>query len=219
LLVAHRRHLVRTTFVAALVFSNVALDVSAQELIPATSSGWRAFSARPDSMPAVGASSGSPYTLSVDGNGVSNEYGGWRATLSPLSGNQYYRFHARAVVAGLSSPREAVTILLRWHGSYGSRVAPDYVWEYHLRSDGSLVYDRTLQAPAGTTSVDVELVLQWSPPATTTRARFSIAKTPSRRQDVLVNDCVPRQNSIGPFAELSDLQPFTGKLSHLNVPD
>ena len=149
----------------------------AQELMPASSSGWSGFSARPETAPALLASSGSPYTLDVYGNGNPVEYGGWRARLAPLSGGQYYRLRARAVVTNITSVRESVTILLRWRGNFGDRVAADYVWEYRVQADGSLLFDRTLQAPAGTTAVDVELVLQWAPNG---RVRFdALSFTPA----------------------------------------
>jgi predicted amidohydrolase len=41
-------------------------------------------------------------------------------------------------------------------------VPPDYVWSFDKLADGSVSFERTLQAPAGTTAVDVELVLQWA---------------------------------------------------------
>jgi predicted amidohydrolase len=141
----------------------------AQELMPGASSGWSGFSARPDTTPAVTASTGSPYTLEAYGNGVRNVYGGWRARLAPVSGGQFYRFRARAVAMDIPSIRESVTILLRWRGSFGDEVAPDDVWEYRVQADGTLLFDRTLQAPPGTTAVDVELVLQW---AANGRVRF-----------------------------------------------
>ena len=131
--------------------------------MPATTSGWSGFAARAESTPGVLASSGSPYTLQVFGNGVPNVYGGWRARLQGLSGGNHYRFRARVIAQDTPPARESVTILLRWRGSYGDEVAPDYVWEYRVQPDGSLFYDRTLQAPAGTTAVDVELIRQWAP--------------------------------------------------------
>jgi len=104
-------------------------------------------------------------------------YGGWRATVHGLSGNQFYRFRARAFPTGLPSPREAITILLRWHGAFGDEVAPDYVWQFVPQSDGSVAFDRVLQAPPGTSVADVELALQW---AANGRVRFeSLSLTPT----------------------------------------
>jgi predicted amidohydrolase/regulation of enolase protein 1 (concanavalin A-like superfamily) len=137
--------------------------VRAQELMPASSTAWSTFSARGETAPAMTASTGSPYTLEVSGNGSSNVYGGWRTRLQGLSGSQFYRFRASVRAQSTPSIRESVTILLRWRGAFGDEVAPTYVWEYRTQPDGALLYDRTVQAPAGTTAVDVELVLQWAP--------------------------------------------------------
>ena len=143
---------------------------SAQELMPSTVEGWSGFSPRPDSTPGVlAAPAGSGYALEIHGNGVPTVYGGWRTHIPGLRGGQHYRFRARALPLDIASPREAVTILLRWRGTFGDQVAPDYVWKYHPQTDGSLLFDRTIQAPAGTSAVDVELVLQW---ASNGRVRF-----------------------------------------------
>src|SRR5690242_13660213 len=120
----------RSRWFALVVVVSLAAPACAQELMPATSGGWTSFAARPATTPAVVATSGSPYTLEIDGNGVADVYGGWRARLQPLSGGQYYRFRARVAATGVASPRDSITILLRWRGSFGDQVAPDYVWEY-----------------------------------------------------------------------------------------
>lgn len=162
--------------VLVLIFLSAAA-VNGQELMPATSSAWTGFSARPQTAPAVVASAGSPYTLEIIGNNIPNVYGGWTTRIQGLSGGGYYRFRARAGAVDIPSPREAVTILLRWRGSFGDKVAPDYVWQYSTQSDGTLLFDRTVQAPAGTTAVDVELVLQW---VATGRVRFdALSLTPA----------------------------------------
>jgi predicted amidohydrolase/regulation of enolase protein 1 (concanavalin A-like superfamily) len=135
----------------------------AQELIPPNASAWSGFSARPDSAPALQTSAGSPYALEVFGNGVPGVYGGWRTRVSGLSGNNHYRFRARVLATDVPAPRESITILLRWRGAFGDAVAPDYVWHYTTQSDGQLAFDRVVQAPPGTTAVDIELVLQWAP--------------------------------------------------------
>jgi predicted amidohydrolase len=95
-------------------------------------------------------------------------YGGWRTRVQGLSGERHYRFRARALPLDIAAPRESVTILLRWRGAFGDEVAPTYVWDYRA-SDDTLLFDRVVQAPAGTTAVDVELVMQW---AAAGRVRF-----------------------------------------------
>jgi predicted amidohydrolase/regulation of enolase protein 1 (concanavalin A-like superfamily) len=152
--------------VLAIVILNLAPGAStdAQELMPSTPAAWTGFSARPESAPGLLASGGEgSYALEVYGNGVPSVYGGWRTRIEGLTGGQQYRFRARALAVDMPSVRESVTILLRWRGSFGDRVAPDYVWQYAPQPDGTVSFDRVLAAPGGTTSVDIQLVLQWAP--------------------------------------------------------
>ena len=138
------------------------LPACAQELMPSNPTAWASFAARPDATPTVQSLSGSPYALEVFGNGVPSVYGGWRTRIAGLSGNAFYRFRTRVQATDVPSPRESITILLRWRGAFGDEVAPDYVWKYSTQADGQLIFDRIVQAPPGTSSVDIELVLQWA---------------------------------------------------------
>src|SRR5205085_8705667 len=99
--------------------------------------------------------------LNIAGNGLSGVYGGWTTHIGALQGGSYYRFGARARPAGITSLRESVTVVFRWTG-VAEQVSPDYVWDFDKQSDGSLLFDRTIQAPAGATGVDIQLILQWS---------------------------------------------------------
>ena len=134
----------------------------AQELMPASKNAWSAFAARPASAPVTSAAGGDgAYSLTIDGNNTPGVYGGWRTRISGLIPDRYYRFRARVVATELESPRESITIVLRWRGTFGDEVAPDYVWQYRTEPDGSFSFDRTFVQPHGTTAVDVELALQW----------------------------------------------------------
>jgi hypothetical protein len=70
---------------------------NAQELMPASSSGWTTFAPRTQTAPVSNASTGgSGYVLNIYGNGVTNVYGGWRTRIQGLQGGGYYRFpHTR----------------------------------------------------------------------------------------------------------------------------
>ena len=125
-----------------------AAGVQAQELMPASSAAWTGFSARPESAPALSASGADgAYALTIQGNNVPSVYGGWRTRISGLVGGQSYRFRTRAVTAEVERPREAITLLLRWRGSFGEQVAPDYVWQYRTQSDGSLLFVEPFRHP------------------------------------------------------------------------
>ena len=115
---------------------------------------------------------------------IANVYGGWTTHIAGLQGGSYYRFSGRARAVNIASIRESVTILLRWRGSFGDEELPDYVWSFEKQQDGSVLFDRTLQAPAGTSAVDVELALQWSPDGQVAfdKLSFASAAAPSGRK-------------------------------------
>jgi predicted amidohydrolase len=152
---------------AAFVFllgAFLAASAHAQELVPTSASGWSAFAPRPESAPGVAVSERADgYALKIYGLGVPNVYGGWRTRINGLQGGGYYRFRARALPLDIVSVRESVTIILRWRGSFGDEVMPDYVWDFRRQADGTILFDRVIQTPSGTSAADVELVLQWSP--------------------------------------------------------
>lgn len=132
-------------------------------MMPTTPDGWRAFSPRPESAAVTSIEPGPDgYVLKAAAAGNTDVYGGWTTHVTGLQGGGYYRFEARARGENVASIRESATIIFRWRGTFGDEVPPDYVWNFDMLTDGSVSFDRTLQAPAGTTAVDVELVLQWA---------------------------------------------------------
>jgi predicted amidohydrolase len=151
-----------------------------QELMPVSASAWSAFASRSQSAPVVSTSSGANgYALSISGGGLPDVYGGWRTQIGGITGGNYYRFSARALPADILSLRESVSILLRWSGSFGPEVSPDHVWDFRpaAQPEGALIFDRIIQAPAGSTSVDVELLLQWSVGGQVTFDELSLTPT------------------------------------------
>lgn len=157
------RQLIKAALAALMLVAWSTLPVGAQEMMPPTAGGWTAWAPRAESAPARDVTqTSSGYALNIYGNQVPNVYGGWRARIQGVQGDRFYRFRARAVPLDIASLRESVTIVLRWRGSFGDEVSPDYVWDYRVQADGSLLFDRVIRAPTGTTAVDVDLVLQWS---------------------------------------------------------
>lgn len=134
------------------------------EMMPSSASGWTPFAPRQQTAPGTSVwQHQTGYVLNIGGNGVENVYGGWRTRITGLEGGQHYRFHARAQAQQVASLRETIAILLRWRGNFGGEVRPDYVWDFQPLPDGTLAFDRVIQAPPGTSSVDIELALQWAP--------------------------------------------------------
>lgn len=126
---------------------------------------WEPFAPRPANAPSSSRTSeDGDAVLALASGGKRFVYGGWRCRVEGIEGGAHYRLRAEALPAGVTSPRESLTVLLRWKGDFGGEVAPSYVWEARaaISPSGALLFDRTVQAPPGTRAVDVELVLQWS---------------------------------------------------------
>ena len=150
------------------------------ELMPASASGWSTFAPRPQSAPVVSTSSGTGgYALNISGGGSPDVYGGWRTRIGGIVGGNYYRFSVRALPADILSLRESISILLRWSGSFGPEVSPDYVWDFRpaAQPQGALIFDRIVQAPSGSTAVDVDLLLQWSAGGRVTFDQVSLTRS------------------------------------------
>lgn len=194
----------------------------AQELMPSTAAGWSGFAARTESAPSVDVSHGaSGYALNIYGNGVAAVYGGWTTRVQGLASGGHYRFRARALPFDIVSLRESVTIVLRWRGGFGDEVSPDYIWDYRVQTDGSLVFDRVVDAPAGTTAVDIQLVLQWS---ATGRVSFDgLSFTPAARppaRPVRVAALYYRPSGAGTGREaVQQAAGYAGQVASAHQPD
>jgi hypothetical protein len=124
--------------------SGGSLTASGTGLLPSTPSGWSAFSARSETAAATTVSAGpNGYVLNIAGAGLPTVYGGWTTHVGALPGSAWYRFTARAHPTAIASLRESITIVLRWTG-VPEQVSPDYVWNFDLQADGSILFDRTI---------------------------------------------------------------------------
>ena len=209
--------------VCAIVLGIVsARPARAQELMPQALAGWSAFTARPQSAPHVSSSVGaSGVVLGIEGAAVPNVYGGWRARIAGLQASAYYRISARALPLNIPHLRESVTIVLRWRGSFGDEVAPDYVWDFRQQADGSLLFDRVIQAPSGATAVDVELVLQGAANGQVTFDGLSFrtaAAPPARKVRVAAIYYRPSGTSSG-FASVQQAASYAAQVASTYHPD
>jgi predicted amidohydrolase len=150
------------TFVAA------AAGASAEELIPADGSCWKPFAPRTQNAPVGELRKGDDgYVLTSASGGKRHVYGGWRCRIEGIEPGGYYRLRARFMPRDFEDRagwQESLGALIRWRGDFGGAVAPAYVWDARKLKDAGAGYefDRVLQAPAKTDSVDLELVLQWT---------------------------------------------------------
>jgi predicted amidohydrolase len=153
---------------AAVVFVTAAATASAEELVPADGSCWKPFAPRAQNAPAGELRKAEDgYILTSASGGRRHVYGGWRCRIEGIEPGGYYRLRARFTPRDFESRagwQESLGALIRWRGDFGGAVAPGYVWDARERKDagGTYEFDRVLQAPAKTNSVDLELVLQWT---------------------------------------------------------
>ena len=191
-------------------------------MLPTTSDSWRAFSPRPESVAVTSVQPGPEgYILKVAGAGNADVYGGWTARVSGLQGGGFYRFQARARVAGVASIRESTAIILRWRGTFGEEVPPDYVWNFDRLADGSVSFDRTLKAPAGTRAADVELVLQWAADGEVAFDKLSFMPTAApaaRRVRVASVQYRPSRSRSG-LESVQKAAAYAGEVASANHPD
>ena len=140
-----------------------------RELIAPDGSCWTRFAPRAANAPAGEAlKKEDGYTLTLASQGKSHVYGGWSCRVEGIEPGGHYRLRADIVPTGFANReglRESVGVQVRWRGDFGDAVAPTYLWD--LRevegAAGTYAFDRVLQAPPKTRSVELELVLQWTP--------------------------------------------------------
>ncbi|RPJ85483.1 MAG: hypothetical protein EHM13_00905, partial [Acidobacteria bacterium] len=142
---------------------------------------WEAFAPRPANSPMSEKSVQADDTrLTLASRGQRFVYGGWRCRVEGIDGGRYYQLRAQALPEKIESLRESLTVLLRWKGDFGGEVAPSYVWDFRPseRSEGGILFDRSVQAPAKARAVEVELILQWSKAGRVTWQQVSLTAAP-----------------------------------------
>ena len=126
---------------------------------------WQPFAPRPVNAPASAKTiEGGDARLALSSGGKPFVYGGWRCRVEGLDGGAWYHVRALALPVDVVSLRESLTVLVRWKGTFGSEVAPSYLWDHRAVGDGQarVLFERRVQAPPGTRAAEIELVLQWS---------------------------------------------------------
>ncbi len=185
---------------------------------------WEAFAPRPVNAPASSRTAeGGDTVLALASEGRRFVYGGWRCRVEGIDGGAHYRFQAEALPTGVASPRESLTVLLRWKGDFGGEVAPAYVPETAPGPAGGAVrFDRTVQAPRGTHAVDVELVLQWSATGRVSwrRVRLTPSAAPAPRTARVASAWFPRPRGAKSGREAAELvAAFAETVAARHAPD
>ncbi len=145
-------------------------DLATVGQIDAGTPGWIASAQRDEIMPRCFVDAARHLTaegsLAISGSGNPLEYGGWTRRVGGIVGGRYYKLTAHYQVASVPEERRQVVARLDWLDPAGNRVAqPDYAYET-TEEGGWTCTVLNVPAPAGSTSVRIELLLGWAPAGT-----------------------------------------------------
>jgi predicted amidohydrolase len=174
-----------------------------QSAFKGTPEGWSSWSHRAESMPRVfvdaQVSRGEPGSLAI--NGVSNAaaYGGWRKQIQSVKPGEWLRFKAFYKAESVTAENWQVVARLDWQTAAGKRAGdPDYLpWTRRTGEWSELTGEA--QAPAGASSVFLELYLANAPQGTVWWDDISVERIPApapRKVSVATVNLRPR-NSAG----------------------
>lgn len=171
--------------------------------------GWVRWSPRPALAPtfSVEATGANAPRLCLAGGGRRAVFGGWRRTVA-IDASRSYRLRADAEASGLGRPHHEVACQVRWLGpTLAEDVAPEYVAEQPGSVPGSLRCDEVLTPPAGATSLELSLLLQWAPAGAVAFSKASLtAAVPPRRRPARIATIYWRPS--GPSTPAANVEAF-----------
>ena len=142
--------------------SNLIENPGFKEIGPGSPAHWSTWSPRPEIRPKFGVvHSAQGDALSIQ-SGKAAEYGKWITAPLRVDAGKFYRFEVEYITRNVKSDDVSVAAMLSWF-AVGKRdaIQRDYVDKTDSSRDWKRVW-RTVQAPAGATSLRVELVLRWA---------------------------------------------------------
>jgi predicted amidohydrolase len=142
--------------------SNLIENPGFKEIGPGSPAHWSTWSPRPEIRPKFGVvHSAQGDALSIQ-SGKAAEYGKWITAPLRVDAGKFYRFEVEYITRNVMSDEVSVAAMLSWFGgSKRDAIQRDYVDKTDSSRDWKRVW-RTVQAPAGATSLRVELVLRWA---------------------------------------------------------
>lgn len=132
--------------------------------------GWSAWSHRPDSLPRTFTnalySRGGPASLAINGDSNAAAYGGWQRTIRGLTGGQWYRATAYYRADAIPAENWQIVSRLDWRRASGQQAGEaDYLaWAQRDGPWTRLTID--VQAPSGATAVRWQFHLANAPQGT-----------------------------------------------------
>src|SRR6186713_310426 len=174
-----------------------------QSAFTSTPEGWSSWSHRAESMPRIfvdaHVSRGEPGSLAINGLSNAAAYGGWRKQIQSVKPGEWLRFKAFYKAESVTAENWQVVARLDWQTAAGKRAGdPDYLpWTRRTGEWSELTGEA--QAPAGASSVFLELYLANAPQGTVWWDDISVERIPApaaRKVSVATVNLRPR-NSAG----------------------
>ena len=164
---------------------------------------WTTWAPRPGIAPAFEAATieGVPCRRITASN--FSQFGKWRAS-TPVKALNYYEFSVDYLATGVDSESTSVGALLSWTTSDGRVTQRDYADSIASLDRGWRRASRKLQAPAGVTSVTIELFLRWTSAGEVLFCKVSLASS-SANQPRLIRIAAPRLDPPRPASTDSNL--------------
>jgi predicted amidohydrolase len=143
--------------------SNLIENPRFKEIGPGSPANWSTWSPRPEIRPKFRViHSGDGDALSIE-SAKPTEYGKWITAPLPVDAGKFYRFEVEFRTQNVKSEDVSVAAILSWFNGADKVDAAqrDYVDKVDSLHDWKRM-SRTLQAPAGATSLRVELLFRWA---------------------------------------------------------
>ncbi|SFB51394.1 Predicted amidohydrolase [Cohnella sp. OV330] len=151
---------------------------------PTDAEDWRTWTPHEALAPEFGKAGrdGEP-VLIIRATGSPNAYGKWTCKAADIAGGKTYDVGADYLPIGIDATRADVYALLTWSDAEGKLLTRDYVDQTREPLEGGWIgLRRTMTAPAGAASVELELAFRWSAGGEVAWRRPSVAEAAETAQ-------------------------------------
>lgn len=99
--------------------------------------------------------------LKIASGGCRHSYGKWCCIVGGLAGGETYKFYIEYLAEGIICANTSISGILTWQDENCKDITRDYVDEVYNAGDGWVALERTVDTPADTRFLKIELVLKW----------------------------------------------------------
>ena len=137
---------------------------AAENLVPGVSAGpWRQWAPQPHLSPLFSREEcDGQAALCISMDGRPGLYGCWICAAVPATGGKTYWFSVEYRLDGEERENTCAGAILTWRNGKGKSLARDYAEAQPSEREPWHILAKRMEAPAGTVTVDVELMFRWS---------------------------------------------------------